>query len=146
MPVNTTILNTNESHSTLININVAAQTPVKLTSNNYLAWKLQFQTLFVGYDLNGFIDGSHPCPGTTIPGTITPNPAHTLWIRQDQLLLNAILGSLSPTIMSFIAQAQTSKEAWTILANTYAKPSRSRIKQVKSHFKQITKCRTFCCS
>jgi hypothetical protein len=103
MPVNTTILNTNESHSTLININVAAQTPVKLTSNNYLAWKLQFQTLFVGYDLNGFIDGSHPCLGTTIPGTITPNPAHTLWIRHDQLLLNAILGSLSPTIMSFIA-------------------------------------------
>jgi hypothetical protein len=42
MPVNTTILNTNESHSTLITINVATQTPVKLTSTNYLAWKLQF--------------------------------------------------------------------------------------------------------
>jgi len=42
MPVNTTILHTNESHSTLITINVAAQTPVKLTSTNYLAWKLQF--------------------------------------------------------------------------------------------------------
>jgi hypothetical protein len=39
-----------------------------------------------------------------------------------------ILGSLSLTIMSFIAQAQTSKEAWTIVANTYAKPSRGRIK------------------
>ena len=139
MPVNTTILNTNETHSTLITINVAAQTPVKLTSTNYLAWKLQFQTLFIGYDLNGFIDGSHPCPATFIPGTTTPNPAHNLWIRQDQLLLNAILGSLSPTIMSFIAQAQTSKEAWTILANTYAKPSRGRIKQVKSQFKQLTK-------
>ena len=41
--------------------------------------------------------------------------------------------------MSFIAQAQTSKETWTILANTYAKPSRGRIKQVKSQFKQLTK-------
>jgi len=28
------------------------------------------------------------------------------------------------------AQAKTSQEAWTILANTYAKPSRGRIKQV----------------
>ena len=64
---------------------------------------------------------------------------HTLWIRQDQLLLNAILRSLSPIIMSFIAQAQTSQEAWTILANTYAKPSHGRIKQVKNQFKQITK-------
>jgi len=139
MSVNTTIFNTNESHSTLITINVAAQTPVKLTSTNYLAWKLQFQTLFIGYDLNEFIDGSHPCPATPIPGTTTPNPTHKMWIRQDQLLLNAILGSLSPTIMSFIAQAQTSKEAWTILANTYAKPSCGRIKQVKSQFKQLTK-------
>jgi hypothetical protein len=95
MPINTTILNTNESHSTLITINVAAQTSVKLTSINYLAWKLQFQTLFIGYDLIGL---SHPCR------------AHTLWIRQDQLRLNAIFGSLSPTIISFIAQAQTSKK------------------------------------
>jgi len=124
MPINTTILNTNESHSTLITINVTAQTSVKLTSTNYLAWKLQFQTLFIGYDLIGL---SHPCR------------AHTLWIRQDQLRLNAILGSLSPTIISFIAQAQTSKKVWTILANTYAKPSRGRIKKLKNQFKQITK-------
>jgi len=103
-------LNTNESHSTLTSINVAAQTPLKLTSN-YLAWKLQFQTLFIGYDLLRFIDGLNPCPETIIQGTTTPNPAHTLWIRQDQLLFNAILGSLSPTIMSFIAQAKTSQEA-----------------------------------
>jgi hypothetical protein len=60
-------------------------------------------------------------------------------MRQDELLLNVILGSLSPTIMSFIAQAQTSKEAWTILADTYAKPSCGRIKQVKNQLKQITK-------
>jgi len=139
LSMTTTIINTNDHHSTLITINVAAQTPVKLTSTNYLAWKLQFQTLFIGYDLHGFIDGSHPCPASLLPDTTTPNPAYTLWIRQDQLLLNAILGSLSPAIMSFIAQAQTSKEAWTILANTYAKPSRGRIKQVKNQLKHITK-------
>jgi len=81
MPINTTILNTNESHSTLITINVAAQTPVKLTSTNYLALKLQFQTLFIEYDLIGL---SHPCR------------AHTLWIRQDQLRLNASLVPFHP--------------------------------------------------
>jgi hypothetical protein len=32
-----TILNTNEPHQTLININVAAQAPLKLTSTNYLS-------------------------------------------------------------------------------------------------------------
>ena len=99
----TTIHNTNDPHSTLISINVAAQTPLKLTSTNYVSWKLQFQTLFIGYDLLGFIDGSHPCPTTILPGTTTPNPTHTLWIRQDQLLLNAILGSLSPFVFNYIS-------------------------------------------
>ena len=139
MFINTIILNTTDHHSTLITINVTTQTPVKLTSTNYLAWKLQFQTLLIGYDLYGFIDGSHPYPASLLPETTNPNPTYTLWIRQDQLFLNAILGSLSRTIMSFITQAQTSKEAWTILANTYAKPSRGRIKQVKNQLKHITK-------
>ena len=89
----------------LITINISAQAPLKLTSINYLSWKLQFETLFIGYDLIGYIDGSKPCPPTTITAnnTATTNPSHKLWIRQDQLLLNALIGSLSPTIIPFIA-------------------------------------------
>ncbi|KAK5774968.1 hypothetical protein ES288_A12G060000v1 [Gossypium darwinii] len=100
-----TIHNTNEPHNTLITINVTTQTPFKLTSTNYVSWKLQFQTFFVRYDLLGYIDGSKPCP----PATITQNQvtmsnhAYTIWIRQDQLILNTIIGSLSPTIISFIS-------------------------------------------
>ncbi|KAL7230677.1 hypothetical protein ACSBR2_009035 [Camellia fascicularis] len=79
------ILNTNESHNTLISINVAAQTPLKLTSSNYLSWKLQFHTLLHGYDLLGYIDGSTPCLSATLThnGTTQSNPDHILWIRQD---------------------------------------------------------------
>lgn len=137
----TSILNTNESHNTLISINVAAQTPLKLTSSNYLSWKLQFHTLFIGYDLLGYIDGSKPCPSATLTqnATTRSNLAHTLWIRQDQLILNAIIGSISQTIIPFIAQTKTAREAWTILATTYAKPSRGHIKQAKSQLKMITK-------
>ncbi|KAL6334424.1 hypothetical protein AAG906_015002 [Vitis piasezkii] len=116
------ILNTNDSHNTLININVVAQTPLKLTSTNYLSWKLQFHTLFIGYDLLGYINGSKPCPSATLTqnDTTRSNLAHTIWIRQDQLILNAIIGSISHTIIPFIAQAKTTREAWTILATTYA--------------------------
>ena len=135
------ILTTNDSHNTLISINVAAQTPLKLTSTNYLSWKLQFHTLFIGYDLLGYIDGSKPCPSTTLThnDTTRSNPTHTLWIWQDQLILNAIIGFISHTIIPFIAQAKTAREAWTILATTYAKPSRGRIKQAQSQLKLITK-------
>lgn len=54
-------------------------------------------------------------------------------------MLNAIIGSLSPTIIPFVANAKTSQEAWTTLANTYAKPSRGRIKKVKNQIKHMTK-------
>ena len=55
------------------------------------------------------------------------------------MILNALVGSLSPTIILFIARAKTSAEAWLILANTYAKPSRGGIKQVKNQIKNLTK-------
>ncbi|KAA8525995.1 hypothetical protein F0562_007905 [Nyssa sinensis] len=129
-----TILPTNDANPTLIAINVSAQVPLKLTSINYTSWKFQFQTLFVGYDLIGYIDDTKPCPPKTLATNQTTqlNTAHTFWIRQDQLILNAIIGSLSPTLIPFIARATTSCQAWTILATTYAQPSRGRIKQVKA--------------
>ena len=128
------ILNTNESQNTLISINVSAQTSLKLTSTNYLSWKLQFHTLFIDYDLLGYIDSSKPCTPTTLTQnkTTRTNHAHTLWIQQDQLILNAIIGSISHTIIPFIARTTTDREAWTILATTYAKPCRGHIKQAKS--------------
>ena len=131
----------NETQHSLISFNIAAQIPLKLNSTNYLSWKLQFNTLFIGYDLMGYIDGSTPCPPLTLTtdNTTSPNPAYTPWVRQDQLILNAIIGSISPSIIPFIAQSKTSQEAWNILATTYATPSRGRIKQTKTQLKQLTK-------
>jgi hypothetical protein len=125
----------------LVTINVTAQAPLKLTSSNYLSGKLQFQTLFVGYDLQGFIDGTKPCPPQSLitENSNTPNPAYHAWIRQDQLILNALIGAIHHSIIPFIACATTSQKAWIILASTYATPSRGRIKQVKASFKALTK-------
>ncbi|KAG6784413.1 hypothetical protein POTOM_010105 [Populus tomentosa] len=129
----------------LVTINVTAQAPLKLNSHNYLSWRLQFQTLFIGYDLQGYIDGTKPCPPQQLTATTNNitlehlNPEYLIWIRQDQLILNAIIGSITPTIIPFIARANTSREAWNILAATYATPSRGRIKQVKSQLRLLTK-------
>ena len=138
MPINTTILNTNESHSTLITNNVAAQCSSPNSIKTYLHQLSSLET--------SIPDSIHRIWSPSIHWWITflssiksSRNHYTLWMRQDELLLNVILGSLSPTIMSFITQAQTSKEAWTILADTYAKPSCGRIKQVKNQLKQITK-------
>jgi hypothetical protein len=92
-----------------MNSTFSAQAPLKLTSSNYLLWKIQFETLFIGYDLLRYIDGSKPCPPKTLTtnNIVTPNAAYNIWVCQDQLIVNALIGSLSPIIISFITRANT---------------------------------------
>ena len=118
----------------IVSFNVAAQAPLKLTASNYLSWCLQFITLLTVYALLGFVDGTIICPVKTITvnGADTANLAHHTWVRQDQLISNAIIGSLSPTLIPFIATARTSRDAWSTLALTYGKPTRGRITQLKT--------------
>ncbi|KAK9072095.1 hypothetical protein SSX86_008527 [Deinandra increscens subsp. villosa] len=114
---------------------------LKLTSSTYLAWKTQVEALLYGLDLHKFIDGTHPSPSPTVSadGKSTPNPAYSTWFRQDRLLFGALVGSLSPPIVPLITGAASSREAWQILAKTYASPTRGHIKQLKHRLKQTTK-------
>ncbi|KAI9177744.1 hypothetical protein LWI28_018729 [Acer negundo] len=132
---------TTSSGNTIISINIAAQASLKLTATSYRSWKLQFHTVLIGFDLMGFVDGNCSCPPATITtdNTSTPNPAHHIWVRQDQLLLNAILSSISPSIIPFIVSAKTVHDAWTALANTYAKPFRGHIIHLKGVLTNISK-------
>ncbi|KAK2641874.1 hypothetical protein Ddye_023637, partial [Dipteronia dyeriana] len=126
--------------NTIISINIAAKAPLKITATNYCSWKLQFQTFFVRFDLMRFVDGKHPCPPATITtnDTTTPNPAHYIWTRQDQLILNEIIGFISLSIIPFISSARTAHYAWIALANTYAKPSRGHIMHLKGVLTNIS--------
>lgn len=113
--------NTNQ----LIALNDVIQLSIKLTPSNFPSWRSQFTSILLSYDLLGYVDGTLPCPfptiikkepseaketKTTTPQTV-PNPAFHHWKRQDQLLLHAILGSTSETVVPFIAYFQTSKQA-----------------------------------
>ena len=97
----------------LVTINVTTQASLKLTSSNYLSWKLQFQTLFIGYDLQGFVDGTKPCPPQYLitDNSNTLNPDYHTWIRQDQLILNDLIRVIHHFIIPFIDCATTSQQA-----------------------------------
>ncbi|KAJ9699042.1 hypothetical protein PVL29_007894 [Vitis rotundifolia] len=81
MSSNTTIVGTN-----LISLNASSQIPFKLGKDgaNYASWKSQMTNLLFGYDLLGFVDGSHPCPPPV-------DSAYHLWLRQDRLVLLVLL-------------------------------------------------------
>ncbi|XP_042983160.1 uncharacterized protein LOC122312581 [Carya illinoinensis] len=59
------------------------------------------------------------------------------WVRQDKLILSAILASTSPTIMPLITTAKTSYEAWKKLSTMYTSKSRTRAMQLKEELTLI---------
>ncbi|RVW60364.1 Retrovirus-related Pol polyprotein from transposon RE1 [Vitis vinifera] len=138
---NTQIIIPNAQEPTKPLTMITIHNSIKLTPTNYLSWKTQMEAIFIGYDLQKFIDGSHSAPPTTITtnNVVSTNPAYQTWLRQDKLLFGALVGTLSPTLVPLITQSKTSYEAWQILANTYVRPSCDHIKQLKDHLKNITK-------
>ncbi|RVW24244.1 Retrovirus-related Pol polyprotein from transposon RE1 [Vitis vinifera] len=134
-----TIQNFQDPQHPLLTINLSNIT--KLSSTNYLTWSLQIQYLLEGYDLHHFIDDTHtpPPPTITITGVASPNPAYTICKRQDHLIFSALLGDISISLQPLIAHTTTFLDAWQTLANTYDKPSRGHIKQLKEQLKRCTK-------
>ena len=58
---------------------------------------------------------------------------------QDKLLFDALVGTLSSSLISLITQSQPSHDAWQILANTYARSSHGQFKPIKEQLKQTSK-------
>jgi hypothetical protein len=61
----------------------------------------------------------------------------THWVRQDKLILSAILASTSPTITPLITSSKTSYEAWKKLHHMYASKSRTYAMQLKEELTLI---------
>lgn len=131
---------TGNTNQRLLHVNMT--NIVKLSSINYLMWSRQVLALFDGYELSGYMDGSSVPPPATVmndEGISIPNPIVTHWTHQDRLIYSALLGVISPNLQPMVSRAQTSADVWTILAETYAKPSRGHLKQIKHQLKSWTK-------
>ena len=110
------------ANKSLIVLNITAQINEKLTPTTFPQWHAQFEALLIGYDLldyvHDYVQGTLRCP--SFAGTAADELRKTHWVRQDKLILSAILASTSPSITPLIATAQTSHDAWTKLKNLYA--------------------------
>jgi hypothetical protein len=95
---------------------------VKLSLDNYTFWRAQVLPLLGSHYLLGYIDGSLPCPPALVNSVNGPvyNPAHRVWMGQDQANLSSIQGSLTPAIAGLIVFAKTSHGALPILERSFA--------------------------
>ncbi|XP_010451536.1 PREDICTED: uncharacterized protein LOC104733670 [Camelina sativa] len=127
------------NNQTLLHVNMTNVT--KLTQTNFLMWKLQVRALVDGHGLIGHLDGSCQIPPSTITtnDVVSENPAYVAWKRQDQLVYSALLGSISLTVQPLLSRTTMASEIWSTLADTFAKPSRGHVQQIKDQLKAWTK-------
>uniref|UniRef100_A0A2N9HA29 Uncharacterized protein n=1 Tax=Fagus sylvatica TaxID=28930 RepID=A0A2N9HA29_FAGSY len=114
---------------------------IKLTRDNYLLWKAQIVPYLKGQHLFGFLDGSRLAPlpvlTTTTNGAaqVIPNPEQQ-WHLQDQMLLSALISSLSENILAHVVRCVTARDVWQVLERMFTSQSRARTMQV--HYQLAT--------
>ncbi|KAG5617227.1 hypothetical protein H5410_017051 [Solanum commersonii] len=60
------------------------------------------------------------------------NPTYSVWLREDQLVLNWIIVSVSQSILPQLVGAMAARAAWDKLVVTYASGSKPYIRELKS--------------
>uniref|UniRef100_A0A2N9H277 Retrotransposon Copia-like N-terminal domain-containing protein n=1 Tax=Fagus sylvatica TaxID=28930 RepID=A0A2N9H277_FAGSY len=90
---------------------------IKLTRDNYLLWKAQIVSYLRGQHLFGFLDGSRLAPlqslTITTDGTskLQPNPDFQAWLVQNQMILSALISSLTENILAYVVKCTTSSRS-----------------------------------
>uniref|UniRef100_A0A6N2LVF6 Retrovirus-related Pol polyprotein from transposon TNT 1-94-like beta-barrel domain-containing protein n=1 Tax=Salix viminalis TaxID=40686 RepID=A0A6N2LVF6_SALVM len=95
-----------------------------------------------GYGLLGYVKNEVPCPASTITGEsgmLQANPAASMWLRTDQLILGWINSSLSDGPLSQVINSESSHDAWQVLETLYGTHTRYRIQQIKGELQTLTK-------
>ncbi|KAF8402888.1 hypothetical protein HHK36_010980 [Tetracentron sinense] len=111
---------------------------IKLDRQNFLLWRTQFLPILIGYDLEGYVDGTITAPPRTLSDGST-NPAYTSWRKQDQVLLGWLLSSISETVLPQVVGLASSRAVWVMLENQFASRSRARIMQIRRELQTMRK-------
>jgi len=96
----------------------------------------------LGQGVFHFVDGSVPCPPFYIFGNSTGSssiisPSFLCWKQHDQLILSALLSSLSVDVLHLVVDCSTSHCVWRTLEKALASPSNSRIMQLHGSFQDL---------
>lgn len=117
----------------IIQISAPTNFPIRLTDANFPVWRQQVRATLIGLDLLGYIDGTIKEPAEFLDtASTTHNPAHTNWVRQDQIILAALLGSCTDTIQPVLSSVTTAADAWSRLTSSYASSSKGRVISLKA--------------
>ncbi|KAA8537041.1 hypothetical protein F0562_029519 [Nyssa sinensis] len=87
--------------------------------------------MVTGCGLEHHLDHSEPVPLPVLADG-SPNPAFKLWKRQDQLVLNWIVASVSEGVLPQLVAAPMASAAWNTLVSAYASGSKAHIRELRA--------------
>lgn len=124
-------------------LNITHYVPIKLHKDNYIVWKTLFDPVLKTFGLSGYVDGSIVCPeqfvrDTPRSGPIV-NPQYLEWMKNDQLIMIWINGTVSEDLLPYVVGFSSSYALWTNLAKRFATISHSHVIQLKTQLQQIKK-------
>jgi hypothetical protein len=118
---------------------------IKLTRENYLLWKAQVVPYLRGQHLFQFVDGSSTIPQPIITAssdggsTTLINPEFTQWQLQDQIVLSALISSLSEKVIAHVVRCTTSRDLWATLERMFTAQSQARLMQIHYQLSTLRK-------
>jgi len=94
-------------------VNTRQVVSLKLTNTNYLYWRMQMKPYLLGQGVFHFVDGSMSCPPShifdnSIGSSSIISPSFLRWKQHDQLMLSALLSSLSVDVLHLVVDCCTS--------------------------------------
>ncbi|XP_019198390.1 PREDICTED: uncharacterized protein LOC109192271 [Ipomoea nil] len=111
----------------VVQLHATTHFSIKLTPTNFPVWRRQVHSTLIGLNLHGYVDGSvQEPPKFSGSAQTATNPDYLHWVRQDQVIVSALLESCSDSIRPLASSASTAYDAWQRLATTYASASQSR--------------------
>ncbi|VFQ84354.1 unnamed protein product [Cuscuta campestris] len=114
----------------VIQLHAKTHFPIKLITTNFPIWQQQVRSTLIGLDLIGYVDGTITAPPEQV--NASPNPCYSIWFRQDQSIVSALLGSCTDTIQPLICNVDTARDAWLNLHSSFASASRGHVLALKS--------------
>lgn len=115
---------------------------MKLDDTNYLVWHYQLRLLIESHGILGFVDGSKVCPSRFVDdpdkeGLETEN--YHIWKMHDRALMQVIIATLSPTVMSCIIGYTNAHEMWMNMRDRFFTVTKASIFQMKLELQNIQK-------
>lgn len=132
--------------SGLISISTMGQmVTVKLNRDNHLLWKAQVVPILRGHQVLGYVDGSYPAPPKSVRESdadgapMVDNVAYTAWYTQDQLILSALLSTLSPEVLARTLGLASSAAVWSAIERMFSSHSRTKVTHIRRQLALIQK-------